>query len=215
MPLSESKFLERCRVALKNAESNVEVRTALNTFGMNTAKIAEGKQILANAKLVYEQTLKEKAESKIASSIYQQSFDELDTIFKRHRSQTLIFFRKKPEILVTLGVQGRLPQTYSNFFDKVGQFYNGIKNNPAIQTEMNKIFITDKIVADAQSKLQILLANRAAFDKEFGEAQDATKSKHAAFDNLADWMDDFDAVAKVALFDRPQLLEVLGIRVRS
>jgi len=32
---------------------------------------------------------------------------------------------------------------------------------------------------------------------------------------LKDWMDKFDATAKVAFYDKPQLMEVLGIFVRS
>jgi len=33
--------------------------------------------------------------------------------------------------------------------------------------------------------------------------------------DLKDWKDNFDATAKVALYDRPQLLESLGIVVRG
>jgi hypothetical protein len=32
---------------------------------------------------------------------------------------------------------------------------------------------------------------------------------------LKDWMEDFDSIAKVALYEEPQLLESLGIFVRS
>lgn len=47
------------------------------------------------------------------------------------------------------------------------------------------------------------------------ESQQATQSKKAALLQLKAWMDKFDATAKIALYDKPQLLEVLGIFVRS
>ena len=52
-------------------------------------------------------------------------------------------------------------------------------------------------------------------EKEKGEAQAATKARDAAIDELQDWLSDYLAIAKVALEDNPQLLEGLGVLVRS
>ena len=94
-------------------------------------------------------------------------------------------------------------------------FYQNIKSNIEIQDKMQLIKITPKLVDECLTKLQDLMAKRANYDKEFGESQEITKSKDTALLELLEWMEDFDAVAKVALFDQPQLLEVLGIFVRS
>jgi len=75
--------------------------------------------------------------------------------------------------------------------------------------------ITPAIVADCLSKHQSLLALRAIYDKESGESQESTQSKNTDLLNLKEWMEDFDIIAKIALYDNPQLLEVLGILVRS
>ncbi|NEP46299.1 MAG: hypothetical protein F6K35_46720, partial [Okeania sp. SIO2H7] len=55
----------------------------------------------------------------------------------------------------------------------------------------------------------------AAQEKEKGEAQQATKTRDEALDALDDWLGDFLAIAEVALADKPQLLEALGVLVRS
>jgi hypothetical protein len=51
--------------------------------------------------------------------------------------------------------------------------------------------------------------------KETGEAQEATEMRDKALDNLAKWISNFRAVAKVALEDNPQQLEKLGILART
>ena len=54
----------------------------------------------------------------------------------------------------------------------------------------------------------------AAQEEEKGEAQQATQTRDEAMDVLSDWLEDFLDIAEVALADRPQLLEALGVVVR-
>lgn len=214
-PTTESKKLEQARIALTNAETHEEIKQALADYGMDSPKIAEGKSVYENTRAIWELNEKETAESRIASSNYKVAYEEVEGLFKRHRDHTLLYFKKNPEVLVMLGVKGRFPGTYTEFFDKVNQFYGGIKSNPDIQNEMNKIKITANIVEDCLQKHEALLSERAVYDKEEGESQATTKTKKAAFAELEDWMDDFEAIARIALYDKAQLLEVLGYFVRS
>lgn len=212
---TESKFLERARIALTNATSDAVTRTALANYGMDEIKLAEGKQVYENTKAIWEQNKKEEAESKIASSSYKTNYDKMRSIFKRHRDLTLIFFKKNPEILLRLGIKGRFPAKYTELFDAIHLFYSTIKTNQNIQQQMDRIKLTENIVDDCIAQYQNLLADRASYEKELSESQDITKSKDAALLALKEWMEDFDAVAKVALYDKPQLLEAFGIFVRS
>lgn len=51
--------------------------------------------------------------------------------------------------------------------------------------------------------------------KEIGEAQATTQARNKKIEELAKWISDFKAVAKVALEQNPQQLEKLGILVRT
>lgn len=212
---SESKFLERSRIALTNAETHTEIKPLLASFGMDAPKIAAGWVVYNNAKNSWESNQKEDAETNLASNVYKVAYDELQSLFKRHRDQCLIFFKKRPDFLIKLGVKGSFPVKYNEFFDKSKEFYTAIQKNTDIQEQLLLCKITPEIVTDCLSKHQSLLALRAIYDKESGESQVSTQSKNADLLNLKVWMEDFDIIAKIALYDNPQLLEVLGILVRS
>lgn len=132
-----------------------------------------------------------------------------------NRDQVRIYFKKDPAVLVSLGVKGSFPARYIEFFEQSQKFYQSIQQNPEQQEKLNRIKITSETVAGCLAKHQELLAARADFDKEEGETQDATQSKNASMLDLNEWMENSDIIVKVALYDRPQLLEVLGIFVRS
>ena len=212
---NESKLVERSRSALTNAENHPEIGPLMAEYGMDAERIAEGWQVHNNARQKVDLKKQEEAETKVASNNYKAAYADLEATFKKHRDITLKFFRKDPEVLLTLGVKGRFPQRYNDFFDATHHFYSTIQNNAAIQQKVQLIKITPEVVTECLAKHQDLLNKRSDYDREEGETQDATQTKNAALIELDEWMDEFDRIAEVALYDQPQLLEVLGIFVRS
>src|SRR5690554_2907767 len=102
--VSETKFLERARIALTNARSNEEIRNMLADFGMYEEKLASGWNVYEHARGMKELSDRETKESTLASMDYQKSMDEFQALFKRHRDFVRIFFKEGPEVLVKLGV---------------------------------------------------------------------------------------------------------------
>ncbi len=143
---NEEKFFERTRIALVNAKEQEEIRTALAAFEYNDAKIAEGYKLNDASKAIWDLNIKEDAETEIASAHYKAKYEAVEALFLRHRSQAQLFFKKDPDVLVTLGVKGRFPQAYREFFTKIEQFYKGIKANPEIQNKFNRIKIDTQVV---------------------------------------------------------------------
>ena len=80
---------------------------------------------------------------------------------------------------------------------------------------MGRLKVTVEELNGTLQLITNLEAARAAYLREKGESQDATKQKDKAFGEMDDWMSAFYAVAKIALEDSPQLLESLGKFVRS
>ncbi|MDB4335191.1 hypothetical protein OAA06_02395 [bacterium] len=213
--VSESKFLERARLALTSAATHEIIKAALIEYGCTEETLTSGDGILANAVSTKEQTKIETSEIKNAGNQYKDTYSKVQALFKRHRDLGQIFFKKKPNILITIGGTGPFPTVYNEFFSAVKHFYTSIKNSAEIQAEFDRIKITSVEVDKVLGLLDQLLAERQQYDTEMGEAQDATALKNVALLELKNFMDEFDTIAKVALYDRPQLLEVLGIFVRN
>lgn len=212
---SESKFLERTRIALSNAESQADIKAALLAFGVDDAKFAEGWAVFNKVKSIWELNAKEEAETSLASNAYSTKYNEVTAKFKRHRDLTRILCTKDPDILIELGIRGHLPSQYNEYFDLIKLFYTTIAGNAVIQAKLAVIKLTPKLAKACLAELDALLVLRSEFDKEMGESQAATELKNAALNELSDWMDDFDILAKLALYDTPQRLEVLGVLVKS
>lgn len=213
--LSEAKFLERARTALVNVRNHPEIKAAMADFGMDESKLAEGDATYHQARSMKELSDRETKESRLASNAYQEAFEEFQALFKRHLDFVRIFFKDDLQMLINMGVQGKFPRKYTEVFDRAKAFYSTAQMDPNLQQQLSQIKITSEVVAERLSKLEELLAARSYFDKEMGESQQVTQSKNLALLKLKDWMDNFDATAKVALYDKPQLMEALGIFVRS
>ncbi|MCT4623854.1 MAG: hypothetical protein N4A46_09555, partial [Schleiferiaceae bacterium] len=106
-------------------------------------------------------------------------------------------------------------RSYSGWLSQALQFCNNLTANPAYITAMekfgqgkDKIEAVKKQITDTQAYLE-------AHRSEKGEAQQATKNRDEKLDELYNWADDYKKIVRIALKDKPQLLEKLGLLVRS
>ena len=82
-------------------------------------------------------------------------------------------------------------------------------------TPLKQLKITEQEITKQLQLLKEVEQAHADYQKEKGESQQATKDKNDAFEALDKWLAKFFKVAKIALEDKPQLLEILGKTIRS
>ncbi len=89
------------------------------------------------------------------------------------------------------------------------------KKQEEIETIEASVKITTEDIATELAQIQTLETARTTYLREVGESQDATKQKDAAFAKMDDWMQDFYAIADIALEGQPQLIEALARKRKS
>lgn len=94
-------------------------------------------------------------------------------------------------------------------------FYDTIVGDDTLTQPLAARGVTAEVLSQAQADLQQLEALEQTQEAEKSEAQQATRTRNEARRAFADWLAEYQKFARVALNDQPDLLEQLGITVRS
>lgn len=212
---SEAALFERYRVALGNAETHSEVSGIMAELGFDSAKIAEGKALLAQTRSLYDLNKTEDDETSAAYQLFSKKRSELEKVFHMQRKKAKVIFRNDGLTARRLAISGERPREYINWLEAARKFYSTAIGDTDIQNKLTRLAITSEQLNDANKLLNEMETARAEYLRERGESQDATKAKDAALAKMGDWMSEFYAVARIGLDDKPQLLEVLDIVVKD
>ena len=219
MPLkknqTEAEALEQYRVSFENVEKQPEIATIMAEFGYDETLLTEGKTLLTKTRQAFDFNKKEDDETTEAYKNFTELKENLAKTYTLHRKKGKVIFRKEPTTLNKLALTGSLPTAYIKCLETVKKFYTVAAADSDIQSKLVRLKITTEEINGTIQLITNLELARAEYLREKGESQDSTKSKDKAFGEIDDWMSEFYAVAKIALEDNPQLLESLGIFVRS
>ena len=219
MPLkknqTEAEALEQYRVSFENVEKQPEIATIMAEFGYDETLLTEGKTLLTKTRQAFDFNKKEDDETTEAYKNFTELKENLAKTYTLHRKKGKVIFRKEPTTLNKLALTGSLPTAYIKWLETVKKFYTVAAADSDIQSKLVRLKITTEEINGTIQLITDLELARAEYLREKGESQDSTKSKDKAFGEIDDWMSEFYAVAKIALEDNPQLLESLGIFVRS
>lgn len=110
---------------------------------------------------------------------------------------------------------GRRKQSLSGWLEQAQVFYANITNDDAMINALTEYGYTAAKLKDEFDFLNQVIAKNDNQKRETGEAQAATQARDKKLDELAKWVSDLRAVAKVALAEDLQQLEKLGILART
>lgn len=207
--------LKAANVAIGNAIADAEIGALLASRGYGPAQLSEGQKLYQAAEasvkvqLAAEGRQKTAAQSaKAAEKAAHKAFQELAKTARAH------FMRDKAALAV-LGLRGPMPDTQSLFITMATALFDNVPQEPAIAEALKgKGYPPDKL-AKERAKIDAMSAAIQAHQAAIGASQQATEEQTAALDALAAWMSEFIPIARLALAEKPQLLEALGILHRN
>lgn len=213
---SDPHILNRSRIAIMNSLSDDEILEQVARFGYNEAAILEGKALLDTATELYQRHLREHDEQWAATRHQHTAFKRAHRQYMDFVNVARVVFKNNPDAYQRLGLAGERARVFTDWLPQVRRFYTVALQEPDIlNTLSSEVNITRERL---EAGVQLVDETVAAYEKqirETGEAQQATPEKNAAIDALYEWVHDYLTVAEIALKANPQLLEKLGLVVKS
>ena len=213
--LSNEKMLQSYGVMFENIGKNLELKSELAEYGYDEAKIKEGKKLYDEARKTFDVNTKETREETTASQNFQEKYQNFQKIHTIHRKKAKIVFDDNAEAFLQLKLKDTPARAIAKFLEKAKAFYQLISTTETLMTPLKQLKITEQEITKQLQLLKEVEQAHADYQKEKGESQQATKDKNDAFEALDKWVAKFFKVAKIALEDKPQLLEILGKTIRS
>ena len=213
--LSNEKMLQNYGVMFENLGKDLDLKTELAEYGYDEVKIKEGKKLYDKARNTFDANIKETREETTASLNFQEKYQNFQKIYITHRKKAKIVFDDNAEAFLQLKLKNIPARVIAKFLEETRAFYQLLNTGETLMTPLKQLKVTEQ---DIEKQLQLLTDVEQAYadyQKEKGESQQATKDKNNAFDALDKWVVRFFKVAKIALEDKPQLLESLGKTIRS
>lgn len=214
-PQSIDSLLNQAQVAIDNALNNPTILSALSDYGYTAARINQGKKRYNEAAAAQLSQTTEAGEQLSASATVNDARETAKKSYIRFVKIARIAFKRDAGISSQLALSGTRKRTLSGWLAQATQFYKNALANPAILKGFKEFGITEPKLKAGLAELKAVEAANLIQEKEKGDAQAATKQRDVALDELQDWMSDFLGIARIALEEDPQILESLGVMVRS
>ncbi|MDO4225407.1 MAG: hypothetical protein Q4C75_05895 [Bergeyella zoohelcum] len=199
----------------ENLGKNLDLKTELAEYGYDETKISEGKTLFTTAQNAYNNNLTQTREEVSATKTYQQKYEQTLEAYITHRKKARIVFDEDPQALQTLKLKGKASKIIATSIQEMKEFYSVLNTTETLKTAVATLKITAENITQQLANLTQVEKDYATYLAEKGESQQATKDKNKAFAELEKWVNKFYRVAKIALEDRPQLLESLGKFIKS
>ena len=212
--ISITRKLESHRLLIFNS-SDPQIATLLDAMGIDSAYLKQGEALYNETTQLVDQQKKEYQEQSLSYDKFYVEKDNASDTFKRTFKLIKVLARKDQDLQNRLNLNVGKPSAIEEWIASAIDFYNLLNNETAFLATIAKFKVTkDRLASEKQSIVDLKqLRNEAMSEK--GEAQEATRQRNEKLEALDDYCAELKAIARMALEAQPQLLEKLGILVRS
>ncbi len=204
----EKAFLAKAERSLEIGSSHPEISNSLSEFTYDSAKMDEGKALHKETLTIWFQNSVEQLEKSSAHDEFEIAYKTLQTAYNRDRRRAKAVFRKDPASKARLLIDGIIAESFDNFMTMAERFYKELSSSSELLNKLAPMKITPETITVATALFSEVKRTRIAYLEERAEALEYTNQKNKSLNLLDEWMNDFYTVAKIALEDKKQLLDV-------
>ena len=209
-----AQILEEQRVLIFNS-SKPEIAPLLEGMGTDAANLKKGITIYNTVITLSEKQKKERQEESLAYDNFYELKGECKAVAKRNFRLIKLGSRADGDLQNRLKIFTPKAKGIEEWIMQVSDIYNGVLNEPAFLAALAKYKITPASLNKDIKQLESLKKLRNEVMSEKGQAQEATRLRNVKMEELEDYCYELKTIAMLELENQPQLLEMLGILVRS
>ncbi len=203
----EIKFLDQYFTTFDNIQKMPEISQQLALFGYGTEKTEEGRTLFNKTKKQWKNNLDSHIRLTESTRIYSTTLKEMREIFKKQKMRAKNLFAHDEQTVDLLRLKGNTPRQYASLVQVMTNFYTCTLNNPTLLESLLVVQLTKEILSDSKEMVLQVQNNHSQYLKDKAESEQETVRKNSAMKELKNWMSNFYSRAKIALEEKPQLME--------
>jgi len=209
-----TKKLDAYRALIVNSR-NEELAPLLAAHGIDAAFLDEGDTILRDTMQLMEVQKKEYQDEREAFDTFYATKDQVEQNFINTREAVKQLSKNNPDLQDRLRFSPMSKLPHGDWIQAGVEFYDSLLRETAFSERLARFNITVDRLNREKQELEALRGLRARTLVEKGQAQEATRLRNQKLEELEDYCSLLKTMASIALQGRPQLMETLGVMVRS
>lgn len=208
-------FILNAKAYLENAGDDAYIKEQVLSIGYDENRLNEGRAVQQAAWESREKQLVAMNKARALHTLLEETFKtNYGSFVADSRLLRSTFIRDVP-VKEKLGLFGKRKRHVASYIEAARTFYDTLLAEKEILDQLVQLNFNPETI-------QVKLASIDEVEKAYGGYKDAEKEAQAAteqcdkeFKKLQDWIRVFQDACRIVLKERPQLLEKVGILVRS
>ncbi len=208
-PLDE--YLLKSEISIRNALANEEIMAKLLRYGITKEALENGlmliKAILDFLAKQQQQDSDKREETKTSNELFKDAFETYHDYVKLARN----CFNGNDSIITLLDLNGERKKSVSGFILQSDLFYVNILSNETILNGLKKFNISKDDIKEGSLKVVALKISEAEKHKGREDLKESTKAVDSKIDEFYSFMETYQTVAKIALKNNKDLLNLVFV----
>lgn len=200
---------------LTNIRANPVLLEALAAYGYTQARLAEGDALREAALAHYHNKITAYGLLRTIKDSYASAAQQTKQRYKQHIKLAQVALDGNQGALQMLYVSGKQKTTVAGWLAQAQHFYRSALFDEALLQQLSKVNLTRTVLEEGARQVAVLADQRAAYRQQRGVAQHTTSQRNMALTALDLWMRDLKQIARIVLRTTPQLLEQIGVTIKS
>jgi hypothetical protein len=209
--ISYKKLIFSFHLMIDNTLTDDEIKEAILPFNYDMKKLNEGKNLLDETEKTRNNQLMQLGLKLKCTAEFNAALDAAKKVTNSTRNVVSVHFKSDVEIKKILSSQSG--NSFPSWVDNMNKFYNYILNNNTLIEKMLSVGYSKEKLNAEYDMIKDVINKKYLQTKAAGESLQLTADKDDKVNELYEWKEKFKTILKIALKDKPQKLEKLGIKV--